>query len=525
MRRWTRALVFLIVGTFIGNRAAAAASVPTAPTNPDSKNLDNGGFELSYPYWVPEGHGAPKALVAQYTWRGQPRRTATAKLEKHDSALPKDWRWLLTFTDQPKPDELAHIDLLYEFDLTASDRADIAKAAKTLADNTVKAYAAALRVGKADKAAVSRELEPQTVKLAAAPEAQLLQKFGDDTGKDGIDIFLTALGLERQPSGGWTPTADSAQRFIDLAAILTTTSLSDNEQKARAEEQAKLKKAKPVDPKADTPCTKAGGDGSAWTVAIAQAVLAACVPELAALVKPAGGDAAADALTAALADWKKDTGQPFDDSVFAPAAKVAPNTLRPSYPYNASQLAAALLLTESKETKWQKELEALVGAVVVAFERANLVQPGSTVVAGGQKPRRYDISTGAIYVGGIHDVIVPMMISICGWEGCLKQDEVAWEGPHGWQRAFSVDAGIRVKTIDTPDPRPSGTLSFVGGLSFNPISVLRLSGGGYAFENGQTGNWNLEWYCGITFNVLNAAEILGGLELGPQFAPKPIDTK
>jgi hypothetical protein len=115
-------------------------------------------------------------------------------------------------------------------------------------------------------------------------------------------------------------------------------------------------------------------------------------------------------------------------------------------------------------------------------------------------------------------MVMPTLVAVCAWEGCLASTEVAWNAKNGWGRAVSFDAGIRVKTLDTQDRRQSDKLSFLIGLSVNPVSVFRVSAGVYMFENAQakadgSQAWNATGYVGLTVNVLNAADILSGIAL------------
>jgi hypothetical protein len=180
----------------------------------------------------------------------------------------------------------------------------------------------------------------------------------------------------------------------------------------------------------------------------------------------------------------------------------------------AIQVALAVLQGALAEAAWQETEARLVADVATVTERTLRTEVGSALVKGAQRPRRYDVATGMVYVSGIKDIVVPTLVSVCFSTGCLTAKEVAWSAPSGWLRALSLDAGVRLKTLDTQDPRQSDKISFVLGLSYNPVSLLRVSAGFYAFENAQTKNWNAQPYVGLTLNVLSAAEILGALGLG-----------
>jgi hypothetical protein len=528
----TRPWIVALALCGLAGQALAADEVPTKPTNPSSRRLDDGGFELAYPYWLPEGHGAPTALLARYVWNGQPERVASARLDKHDSTLPRDWKWIFEFTDQPKPEELARVDLLYQFELTDKDRAEIAEAARKLAESLVLAFGEANDAARKDDAALAREVEKRTLEVAKTPEARTLLKFGDQDGKDGLGLFLETLGFEQLPSGGWRATDDARLRMVALSdKLLRTLPPDDRDKAARTRHLGALAKAK-VDPQ--DPCAQAAKDGSelAHDVKLAGRVVKVCGEKLLQalndLAAKQEGDVKAKTTAAAqVVEGAVKNRTRTDSPLLLNLANVATDrdTIASSYAYHALAVAQNTLKDPGANSDWVIARELLVKDVTVAIERASLVEPGSTLIAGGLKPRRYDIATGAVFVTGLQDLVLPTVIAVCGWEGCLRQNEVWWDAHNGFVRSLSLDAGIRVKTLDTQDPRQSDKLSFLFGLSWNPVSVLRLSAGGYAFENAQTRNWNLVPYVGVTFNVLNAAELLGGLGLGPQFAPTPIDTK
>jgi hypothetical protein len=167
----------------------------------------------------------------------------------------------------------------------------------------------------------------------------------------------------------------------------------------------------------------------------------------------------------------------------------------------------------------------LVADIETAFEDGARLEDGSTLVEANTQPRRYDVATGAVFVAGLQDIVVPLLISICPAEGCLTAKDMAWRAPHGWWRSISFDAGIRTKTLDTQDRRQPDLISFLTGMSINPVSVLRVSGGFYWFENAQSSHWTGQPYVGITLNVLNAAEILGSLGMGDQVGPTTTPVK
>jgi hypothetical protein len=527
-------LMVLAACLLSGGAAAAAGAVPTEAGKPQTQPLPGNGFQLAYPYWMPPGHGPQKALVGRYTWNAQPVRTATAVLDKHSSAEPKDWRWVFTFADQPQPNELARIDLLYEFELTAVDQSAIADAARTLAEATVQAYADATTAAKGDATAFQRELDSRAATVAASPAADTLKKFSDEQGSDGLTLFLGALGIEQPPSGGWKVAATATDRLAQLAGALVAALLpTELEKKDDAAALAVL--AKPPTPAND--CSKVAGDGSALVhdLVLAGKVLSACGAQLVADMNAlaasdetgdqTNGKTKAAALREAALTLQSKLGAPLVGTPLETAAKADP-AIAGWYSYNAARLAKSTVRRANQDVAWSAARDGLVKGAVVAVERASVVQPGSTIIAGGLKARRYDISTGVVYVRGLRNMVIPTMISVCGWEGCLKQNEAMWDAPNGGGRSFSLDAGIRVKTLGTKDPRQSddNTPSFVMGLSWNPLSVFRLSAGAYVFENAQTRNWNMQPYIGATFNVLNAAELLGGLGLGPQFAPLTNET-
>jgi hypothetical protein len=516
--------------------AVAQAPAPPAgadeatPTRTDkgldsakTTSLEGGAFYLEVPVWKPKSHaGKPLGLLARFEWGDKGERAVEAARPS-----PEDESWRLTFPDQPKPDELARILLTYAFELTLEDHATLQKSASELIDAVLQTMADA---ASADEGAFAERFSQASAALASSVPAKTLRQYGDGSGNDGLTVVLQQLGITPGADGSWVLNAVARENLVQLAfATVTDRDAGRDIAEAMTPLLEKLKTIKPSaellskcslgDEPAKLELEKArqaiGGCG-----ALLEAELRANIDTAEAATKPFLQQAA-DELHAALAQGPEAVMQ-VRDRRFAGAARRAP-ALAATYAYNAIELAIYSVRTNSKDAAWIAQLDKLKGRITAAVERTSRVEVGALLVAGGVQPRRYDIATGAVFAAGIKDIVVPLLISICPAAGCLKQNEVAWSAPWGWLRALSVDAGIRAKTLDTQDPRQSDKLSFFLGLSYNPVTVLRLSCGGYAFENAQgRKSWNVVPYVGITFNVLNAAELLGGLGLSSQFEPQEV---
>lgn len=135
------------------------------------------------------------------------------------------------------------------------------------------------------------------------------------------------------------------------------------------------------------------------------------------------------------------------------------------------------------------------------------------------KPRRrWEFTTGVVYVGDLDDVVAPLLLSVCP-AGCLRADEDIFSAPF-WS-AWSVDFGVAAATLDTPNPR-SGGLALMVGASFNPVSILRIAGGINVYENQRSLDIAAAPYVGFTADVLTAAEVIAPLGLGlPRLQTEP----
>lgn len=147
-------------------------------------------------------------------------------------------------------------------------------------------------------------------------------------------------------------------------------------------------------------------------------------------------------------------------------------------------------------------------------------QTGSVTIA-LQTPRWWEVTTGVVFVGDLKNFVVPLQIAICPFDsqGCSREP-VALAGARplsSWLSSVSLDLGIRVQTLGTPDPRNAGPLHFLLGASWNPFYFVRASGGAYIYEDAVSKKAEVTGYVGIGVNIQQAVEFLGALNLG---APK-----
>jgi hypothetical protein len=570
------ATVLAVLGTMLGSAAADEHPKTDAP---EVSKLANGGFALDFEIWRPAGKGEPRSLEITYTWGGTTNTLVASR---------QNDRWHAEFPTQPASNEQAKLLLRYSFDLSDGDRKRINAAETTLvaailnaidkaseidigarkAANAANAKAAAEKA-EAEKAVVkeAENLAKATADLAKAKEgtdkealvtaasnlekaktadeaararlaaaiqaaekpvvpavkfgsnfaassraiaesdeARTLKEYGT-ADQDGLSLLLERLGIAEGKSG-WELDPEKkellARNSSDWVGTDTDSYADDIEDAAKALAPLKSEKECVVPP-----------EPTKLSQAQAQALLEACVRVLgeqpAARVAPLSED-----LKAVLTETGESRGMRTDN--------VLRSSLGKSYAAWAVRLAERTLLRAEVRPNRAKVLEDLLKGLDTAFAENGWEKDGATLIKGAAKPRRYDIATGALYVPQLEDVIVPTLISICAWEGCLDPTEVAWDAPHGWGRAFSIDAGVRLKTLGTQDRRQSDTISFFMGLSVNPVSVLRVSGGMYAFENAQRNDdgdhpWQFVPYVGVTLNVLNAATLLGSLGLNSDLSP------
>jgi hypothetical protein len=494
--------------------------------NAKTSSLEGGAFQLEVPVWKPKTHaGPPTALLAKYEWSGKGERTASA-VRVTTKGKPDTWR--ISFPDQPKPDELARITLFYTFELTPADQKLLRDATAGLIDAVTDAAADA--ADQDDGNFVERFTQTSRA-LAASAHAKTLRQYGDEAGNDGLTLVLQQLGITLRPEGGWGLTVQARESLVAHSSDeLLNRVGAQNAADAMVGLLERMNRATPS--AAALARCSLGDDPSKLDTETAKQAIVGCASLLEAeLRRAAEGEADAEkkALLLDAANALKAAAPQGAPAVLAArksklskVARVVP-AIRDGFAYNATLYALYVTDKTDKDAAWNQRVEQLKSRITALVEQTSRVEVGSLLVAGGVQPRRYDIATGAVFVSGIKDIVTPMLISICPAAGCLEQDEVAWSAPMGWWRALSVDAGIRVKTLDTQDARQSDTLSFLLGVSYNPVTVLRISVGGYAFENAQERkHWNLVPYTGITFNILNAAELLGGLGLSSQFEPQQV---
>lgn len=146
------------------------------------------------------------------------------------------------------------------------------------------------------------------------------------------------------------------------------------------------------------------------------------------------------------------------------------------------------------------------------------VERGAAKLTSVKPRRRWEFTTGVVYVVDLDDVVAPLLLSVCP-AGCLRADEDIFSAPF-WS-VWSLDFGVAAATLDTPNPR-SGGLALMVGASFNPVSILRIAGGVKVYENQRSLEIAAAPYFGVTADVLTAAEVLAPLGLGlPRLQTEP----
>jgi len=503
-----------------GGKPAPAPAASTAPPRPSKTEAVGDGFFMDVPKWRPE---QAKGLTAKYKWGSADERTTTA--------MDGGSYWRLSFPDRPKPSDVARVQLRFEFELTAQDRETITKSIEQLIQTSIDVVVAA---AKKTGGTLSDRIAAESSAIVTA--AKPLAAYVTNDGTPGDEVVLKGLGFKRRSDGGLELADPTA--LVNLAKLETSADVAG----ARADVNEAAQRL-PAAPNPPTPCSKAIADMQK-DMTNAEQARAACANAILEDVKQrrAAADKAVKAakppvppnLIAAAAAAKALEGHAEKVAAAANAEGPEPAAVKPdrvalednadiesSYAFRAYKYARlAMVLGEAEEAHGapRTALRAELKSRIEVLEQDQL---GSVILAASGEKRTYDVSTGVVYVGGLEDVVVPIMIAACPLGGgCLRRGETVVTGG---LRSISADLGIRAQTLDKPDPRGRDALSFLLGASINPIYFLRISAGFYTFENAQSAKWNVTGYVGTTVNILQAAELFGVVGLGTPAAPKVVD--
>ncbi|HTB78883.1 MAG TPA: hypothetical protein VK762_36820, partial [Polyangiaceae bacterium] len=407
----------------------------------------------------------------------------------------------------------------------------VAQAALTVAQ-------AALRSSKGDGTAFGTAATAAIGQITAA--AKPLASYQNAASEDGATLVLEALGLQKGSDGSWSMTSAAIARLQPLAATETTYS-SKIDVNVLAAVQAQFVKVSG----SGGACATAA-NGLATDASKAASALQTCVGALsdkfsgpaqsteAATGTSASDKAALEGFLTKIGTAKTAAGKPEVSSDLAAVTAVknaldfgtlpAPlANVDNSAEYLGAQLAAASLVATIDAQQLAKEgVKTDLTARTETLERDEI--GSALVLEGGTQGRLYDVSTGVVYLPNIQEWVMPILIAVCPFGGgCLRSNESIFSGVPLY-RSFSLDFGVRAQTLGRTDPRDQTNPAFLLGLSLNPVAFVRVSAGGYFFQNSQTGNKNSVPYVGVTLNVLEAASVLPVLGLGPPSAPKVVSS-
>jgi hypothetical protein len=533
------ALALLAIGCGSTPKTAADASdekVPDAEVTKDPVDTADGGFRLEVSKTFTERKS--KGLKVFYTWGDKTEREAWI------TETPVSWQ--VQFQDKPDPEKLAQLRLMYTFDATSTEQT----AAQTVADDARKIFLDAVR--KALQSAVMAEKNKETTfnqtlgQELQALDAPLSKLKAQQTaqGKAAAAVLLEQLSLTKDEAGVFALSAKGRSLLPDLAQLEQDT---QKWTKGEAEGRAKAEALK---------VTKCGQVDLSKASAPDEVVSAvqACRDELVAKI-----DAAIVAFEKS-ADYTKLKAKPEpakrwqqlkDRTVAIRNAKVANDTLLGVQPADVELLQELSDLKDSYDalvgsgdlgpapatppafapesipsfwgTFWtvhrlnvltitNRAHEAFAAKLTQTTLVVTQQHEGKVLLEQSQQRRYWDFSTGAVYVRGVDNVVLPLFLSYCP-ASCFRRGEDVTDR---FLSSLSIDIGTRAGVLDDKvDTRHADRAALLLGGSFNPLYFLRFSTGMYAFDNAQTDNWNQTWYVGGTINVIHVAEMLGPLGIAP----------
>lgn len=164
------------------------------------------------------------------------------------------------------------------------------------------------------------------------------------------------------------------------------------------------------------------------------------------------------------------------------------------------------------------ELQKLVPADTFTEESFERETFGLDILKGDVGTRLYEILTGVVYAPGLGDLAMPILVSICPFNGCRDPKEPMWSSARTVGQSFSFDFGVRASTLDTPSAR-AGEFGFMFGASVSVFPLVRFSGGVLVFEDPTVKEVRFDGYWGLTLDLVSAVELLGVTGLRIPTAP------
>jgi len=493
--------------------SAGGEGLATAPPpKPKTQIVDKDTLVLSYPKWHPKNLGANISLAVQFAV-DDAKELQSAIVQGADASA-----WTVTFPERPEVGVPVRLRSTYGFLLTEASRARVAESMLLAATGILDAVVAAVAEKNANQTTLDLALQKQSEKIAAALVP--LKSYMTKDGKTAAQVLLTWLGFhpvaDDHPEGNWTVDESDFGALRELGAFYLVeqkTSLASArlDQGARASIDAGAKPA---------PACASAYDAALkdeQNLALALAVVDTC-GQAAAQADVDHADAFRSVVTGVDAFAKEsftltaELNQDFDGAIEPyPVGTTLGAALALAYGFNSVKLAK---LAEYDQKQRKEKLTAELAKFVIELDE---VKSSDALLELEARRRYYDAATGIVYVGRLDDVVIPTLLSVCPL-GCMKVDKGVSEY-WGWRHTFSFDLGAKAVTLDrSVDPRHEDALAFLIGGSWNPIDVVRLSAGLYAFENSLSKDWNHTYYAGVTLNMLHAADLLG--ILGVASVPK-----
>lgn len=469
------------------------------------------GYSLRCPKRMDPFRGENTRLQATYTiGEGEPRQA-----EVFGDATS----WLVHIADRALPGDSVTVSLTFYFEPSDAVRQELKAELKKLDKALVEGVTQALRThGEAWTTHFS--INPEENKYALLKEARLRD------GTRTLPTLLKGLGFRQDPAGQrWVPTDETlgilnetalresgtgllAPKLLELTesgastcvTLLGEGALGEAPQALISTATRCLEKAASVAkaPASSTPPVGAKpGAGGAPVKNPCQELFSPVITEAKRLGDSASGEAlskASGALGAAQERGKKDGCSEETLNALASASSLL--TL-------AQHLGAAARV----EAALQARVDEVAAVIAVTFELADI---RSDILEAEAERRGYSLSSGAVYLTGLNDLVYPVAVSVCPVLGCLRGDEQFWFSKSSFVRSFSAEIGIAAVTADNhDDARRRGGPGFLLGLSWQALAPFKLSGGTLFFENQETRGWQFDGFLGVTLDAAKAVEMMG----------------
>lgn len=525
------------VALFAGAPSAAA---DTPPTPEHAVSTSGGGFTLRQPKWKKADSGRNVSLVAKYTWGGKGERSVVGA----DGVA----YWQLVFPDSPKPDETATLVLTFQFELRPEEKS----AAVRVANDAIGAAIAVVERALDETAALSppptddarKEAIARAVRARSRTVVDALAPVRDlrtEGGKPGDELVLETIGFHKTASGDWELASLALDKLSEIARRRGEERLAPLEDSV-AKTTAVMRSPPAVETSSAGPaCQAAVADslrdkGSTFDGLKKCSAMAVDVWKRQAPARAATSPRA-QALLQAVTTLEGMLATVTEDEVIVANASTTGSFVSvsqavisngeaidpQSYSIAALKYFRARVFLANAARSLDADTRRITDELRVRVSTMTQQHVGLALLEQDAEKRRFQASTGIVYVGGLDQVVMPLMISYCVWDGCIGNGKTIFDAG-SWKHLLSVDIGARAQVVGERDPRDDGASAFLAGVSLNPLMFVRASVGAYVFENSQTKNWNTNVYVGVSADVLHAVELLGVTGLGVPQPPRVVST-